>query len=188
MVKLMGHLGMALLWAAPVWFVWRWRVSLAFIALVLTTAMLPDVDLVLENVLPIDHHGITHTVVFVTVVALGAGAVAEYGLRSWVDRIWFRRRGIAISTGTTYVFIAGGFLLGGLSHLFADMLSAPDIAEPLEPLWPIFDKPVSVDVIWYSSFWWNVGLLTVAVLLHLVLAYAEVAVDHPFQVSGEAES
>lgn len=187
MVTLMGHLGMALLWGAPVWFVWPWRISLAFIALVLVTAMLPDIDLVLAGVLPIDHHGITHTVVFVTVVALGAGAVVEYGLKSWLDRTWFRKRGMTVSTGTMYVFTAGAFLLGGLSHLFADVLSAPDIAEPLEPLWPIFTEPVSVDLVWYASFWWNVGLLTVAILLHLALAYADVAIDHPFQVSREVD-
>lgn len=185
MVKLMGHLGIALLWAVPAWFVWEPRVSLAFVGFVLSTAMLPDVDLVLRDVLPIVHHGVTHTVVSVAVVSLIAGALVEYGLRSWLERRWFRRRGITVSSGALFLFVAGGFLLGGLSHLFADMLSAPDIADPIEPFWPLFDKPWSIDVLWYASTPWNVGLLAVGSAIHVALAYLDVRVEHPYSISVE---
>ena len=177
MVKLMGHLGMALLWSSPVWFVWEWRESVAFIALALTTAMLPDVDLVLENFLPISHHGITHTVVFVVGTSLLVGALVAYVTRTELGHGWARRYGVSVSGRGLFGFVAGAFALGGLSHIFTDMLSAPDIAEPLEPFWPFVDKPWSLDLIFYSSFWWNVGLLAVALALHLVIAYVTIDLD-----------
>ena len=182
MVDVMGHFGMALLWAIPAWFVWDGRVSIAFVAFVLATAMLPDIDLVLSRFLPIVHHGITHTVLFVTCVALIVGAIAEYGLRSRLERAWRKDENETISTGALFVFVTGGLLLGGYSHLFADMLSAPDIAKPVEPFWPLFDKPWAVDVIWYNSPWWNVALLALAVTIHLVLAYADFEIDHPYHL------
>jgi hypothetical protein len=61
---------MALLWALPAWVRWDGRVNLAFIGFTFATAMLPDLDLVLRSVLPITHHGITHTVLFVVALAL----------------------------------------------------------------------------------------------------------------------
>lgn len=71
---------------------------------------------------------------------------------------------------TVFVFATAGFLTGGLSHIFADLLSAPDIASPLEPLWPLYDKPIIVDVIYYDSVFWNFELLAVAIVVHLALA------------------
>ncbi|PSQ09036.1 metal-dependent hydrolase [Halobacteriales archaeon QS_5_68_33] len=179
MVKLMGHLGMALLWSLPVWFVWEWRVNLAFIGFALSTSMLPDVDLVLRDFLPVVHHGITHTVVFVVATGLVVGAVVEFGLRRWLDRAWFGQRGLAVSQWALFTFIAGGLVLGGFSHLFADMLSAPDIAAPVEPFWPVFDKPWSVDLIYYSAFAWNVGLLAVGILAHLAFAAVHLQFGEP---------
>ncbi|PSP82483.1 hypothetical protein BRC83_09290 [Halobacteriales archaeon QS_1_68_17] len=80
------------------------------------------------------------------------------------------------------VFAFGAFLLGGLSHLFADMLSAPDIAQPIEPFWPFLTKPWSVDLLWYNSPWWNAGLLAVAVLLHVAVAYAVEPFQHSYRI------
>lgn len=172
MVKLMGHIAMGLLWAIPAWFVWDGRVSLAFIGFVLATVMLPDVDLVLRYVIPtVDHHGVTHTVLFVTVVAALAGVLAASVLAPVLERWWKRSEDHRVSKRTIYLFVTGGLLLGGFSHLFADVLSSPDIAQPVEPLWPFLDKPISVDVIHYSSIWWNLGLLLVAIAIHLVLGY-----------------
>ncbi|MDS0284599.1 metal-dependent hydrolase [Haloarcula onubensis] len=178
MVDVMGHLAMALLWAFPAWALWEERVAPLFVGFAVTTAMLPDVDLVLRAVLPIQHHGVTHTIVFVTAVALVAGGVIEYGLRSRLERVWLGERGYRLTAGTLFVFVTAALLFGGYSHLFADMLSAPDIAPPVNPFWPFFDKPWSVDVIWYNSRMWNAGLLVVAVVLHVLAATAELSVPH----------
>lgn len=186
MVDVLGHFGMALMWALPAWFIWDGRVSLAMVALTLTTAMLPDVDLVLRDVMAVHHHGVTHTVVFVLTVALIAGALVEYGFGSFLKRKWLKAKGYTVSKGALFVFIAGGFTLGGFSHIFADMLSAPDISTPIEPLWPLIDKPWSIDVIWYANPWWNEGLLIVAVLLHIAAAYLDVHVEHPFRIERSA--
>lgn len=175
MVDVMGHVAMAALWALPAWYLWDARPSLAFVGLVLATAMLPDVDLLLRDVLPgVHHHGVTHTVVFVVGVALVAGVLAARALMPAIERWWIRSGSQAVPRLDVYAFVTGGLLLGGLSHLFADMLSAPDISQPVEPFWPFFDKPVSVDLIYYSSPVWNLGLLTVAALLHAVVAYADI--------------
>lgn len=180
----MGHMAFGLLAALSAWIVWDGRVSLAFIAFVLATVMLPDVDLVLSRILPtVHHHGVTHTILFVTVFAVLAGAVAAAVLTPLIERCWVKSEGHTVSRGTVYLFVAGGLLLGGLTHVFADMLSAPDAAQPVEPFWPFFDKPISVDLIYFSSFWWNVGLLAVAVVLHLVLFSADAfPFEHRYRV------
>ena len=59
MVKLMGHVAMGLLFALPAWYRWEGRLPLAFVGFVLTTVVLPDVDLVLSGVVPgVHHHGV----------------------------------------------------------------------------------------------------------------------------------
>jgi len=182
MVDVMGHLAMGLLWALPAWALWDGRLGLLFIGFTLSTAMLPDVDLVLQTFLPVQHHGITHTILFVTLVAFVAGGAFEYGLRSWLERQWLKKRGYRLSAGTLFVFVVAGLLLGGYSHLFADMLSAPDIAPPVNPFWPFFEKPWSVDVIWYNDRLWNAGLLVVAVVLHIIAASIDVSLSDRWSV------
>lgn len=170
----MGHLAIGLLAAAPAWFVWDGRVSLAFVAFVVSTVMLPDVDLVLRLAVPgVEHHGVTHTFVFILLVAVVAGVVAARGLAPHIERWWLRSEGHFVPRGEIYGFVTGGLVLGGASHVFADMLSAPDIAPPVSPLWPFVTEPISFDVIFYSSIWWNLGLLLVAGCVHAVLAYRD---------------
>jgi len=83
MVDVSGHFAMALLFAAPAWLVWGRRGSLTFAAFTLVTAMLPDTDLALRHVFPtVHHHGVTHTVVFVTVASVVAGAITARLLTS----------------------------------------------------------------------------------------------------------
>ncbi|WP_135534435.1 MULTISPECIES: metal-dependent hydrolase [Halostella] len=182
MVAPLGHLGMALLFAVPAWLLWDGRVSLAFIGFTVATANLPDLDLYL----PVPHHGVTHTIVFVTGVAVIVGAITEYALKERLDRLFLKERGYSASPGALFLFVAGGLFLGGMSHLFADTLSAPDIAKPLEPFWPFFDRPYFIDLVWYDSPWWNEGLLMLAVLVHLALAYVDLKVDHPYAISQQA--
>ena len=172
MVDVSGHLAMALLFAAPAWVLWSRRGALAFAGFSLVTAMLPDTDLVLKTVLPIEHHGVTHTLVFVAIMSVLCGAVAA---RVLTDRFnahrWIHSENI--SAETVFVFATSGFLTGGLSHIFADLLSAPDVAPPLKPLWPLYDQPIVIDVIYYDSPLWNFGLLAVALAVHVALARHE---------------
>ena len=174
MVDVAGHLGMALLLAAPAWLIWGRRGALGFTAFALLTAMLPDADLLLRHVLPVGHHGVTHTIGFVVPASLLGGAVAAWWLTDHLAAArWIRSE--QLRTETVFVFATAGLLVGGLSHLFADVLSAPDIAPPLAPLWPLYAQPIVVDVIYYDSPWWNFGLFGVAVALHLGLARLEAA-------------
>lgn len=164
-----GHIGMALLLSAVAWAIWTGRTPVMFAALSLVTAMVPDVDLVLRHVLPIEHHGITHTVVFVVVVAVVMGALATQLLREPLNRLWRRPKADRPSGRKLFWFVGGAFLVGGLAHIVTDLLSAPDIAEPLAPFWPVYDQHVVLDLVWYASPWANFGLLVAGVLAHLVL-------------------
>lgn len=175
MVDVLGHFAMAFLWAFPAWFRWDGRVSLAFIGLALSTAMLPDVDLVLRGFLPgVHHHGVTHTVLFVAAVAIVAGIAAAHVLAPVLERWWLRSEGHRIPRHEVHEFVTGGLLVGGLSHIFADMLSAPDISQPVEPLWPFMNVPISFDVVYYTAPTWNAGLLAFALVLHAVAGYVDI--------------
>ncbi|WP_049972460.1 metal-dependent hydrolase [Haladaptatus cibarius] len=169
MVDVSGHFGMALLFAAPAWAIWGRRGAIGFTAFALVTSMLPDVDLALRHVLPVSHHGITHTFLFVAVVSVLCGAVSARFLTTSLNaNRWIRST--EITGETVFVFATAGLLTGGISHIFADLLSAPDIAAPLSPLWPVYSDPIIIDVIYYDSPLWNFGLLAVAIGVHLVLA------------------
>ncbi|AGN02135.1 membrane-bound metal-dependent hydrolase [Salinarchaeum sp. Harcht-Bsk1] len=172
MVDVTGHFGMALLFAAPAWAIWGRRGALGFTAFAVVTAMLPDVDLVLRTHFPVTHHGVTHTVAFVALVSVLVGAFAARWL---TDSFNAHRliRSTTISEDIVFAFGTAGLFVGGASHIFADVPSAPDIAAPLSPFWPVYTKPVIVDVVYYDNPFWNVGLLAVAVSVHLVLAWHE---------------
>lgn len=184
MVDVTGHLAMALLFAAPAWLVWGRRGALGFTGFALVTAMLPDTDLVLQQVLPITHHGVTHTVVFVLLLSILVGAaVAKWLTPRFAATRWIRSTNIA--SETVFVFATAGLALGGISHLFADILSAPDIAAPLTPFWPLYSETVIVDVIYYDSPVWNFGLFAVAIGLHLVLArYKSAPLETRYRISN----
>lgn len=167
MVDVLGHLGMALLWATPAWFFWHRRVSLAFILFVLLTSMFPDVDLYLPRV---PHHGVTHTIVFVAGVALVGGALITIVVAPILRRWWRRDENEPASRASIYVFVVGGLLVGGLSHVFTDMFSTSSAERTVEPFWPFFDKPFSFYVIeQYSAPFWNGGLLAFAVVVHVLI-------------------
>jgi len=182
MVDVSGHFAMALLFAAPAWFVWGYRGALGFTGFALVTAMLPDTDLALRHVLPVTHHGVTHTLLFVVVVSVLGGVVAarllteRFNTHPWI-------RSTAITRETVFAFATSGLFVGGASHIFADLLSAPDIAAPLAPLWPFYREHVIIDVIYYQSPVWNFGLLAVAVLVHATLArYESYPLDTRFRI------
>ncbi|UPV75355.1 metal-dependent hydrolase [Halorussus limi] len=170
MVDVAGHLGMALVWLAPAWFVIdRRKTAATFVAVGFWFGMLPDVDLVLSNWFPtIKHHGVFHTVLVVTILAAIIGPLVGWILKTWLDDSeWFSEPAerSALSLGFVMVWVAG------LSHIFADMLSAPDIAEAIEPLWPLYQQSIGIDLVWYNATWFNWGLLALGVLLNVAFYY-----------------
>ena len=171
MVDVLGHLGMAMIWLAPAWFfIDRPKTAATFVFAGFWFGMLPDVDLVLSNyVAGIHHHGVVHTILTVTVAALVLGPILGWVLKKALGGTeWFSAR--AADRAHVMGFIA--VWVAGLSHLFADMLSAPDVASPIEPLWPLYNGPiVLVDVFWYSSFWATWALLAAGLVINLVLWY-----------------
>lgn len=169
MAELLGHLAMGLLFALPAWMLWDGRTAVAFIAFVVATSKLPDVDLALQNYgLPVQHHGVTHTVLFVFVFSVIVGLVAVMALRPVLQRWWRLTEDETIQKGTIYLFVTGGLTLGGVSHLFADLLAA-DSYEPIEPFWPVVQETYPIHVVHFTSPWLNLGLLVVASSIHVVV-------------------
>ena len=149
--------------------------------------MLPDVDLLLSKWFPsqVHHHGVTHTVLFVVSVSVVVAAlvVALFG-----DRIDRWTRGERFDRTSLFVFTGAALTLGGFSHLFADMLSAPDISTPIEPFWPFFQKPWSVDLVWYNSVWINFAFLAVMVVVHVAVWMAIDPLEHRYRVESPPDS
>ena len=156
-MHLPGHLGVALLLLAPLVVILGERTGLAFSLLAAPFSMLPDVDIALPAV---HHHGVTHTIPFVIGASLVIGAaLTVIYLALDVERRWMRGDH---STMEIFGFAAGAVLLPGLAHIGLDLLSAPDIAQPLEPLWPLYGAGVvSLDLLPVHSDLWNFGLLAV---------------------------
>lgn len=179
MVAPLGHVAMGLLWAVPAWFLWDGRISVAFVAFVVSTSLLPDIDYYLQAPVPgFHHHGVMHTALFVVVVAVLVGWLATTLVDRVVKRWWAREEEGWLAEREVYAFVTGGFILGGLSHLAADVLSAPDGSEPIEPLWPVVETAIGLDVVYYADPKWNLGLLSVAVALHAVLAYFDAGLTY----------
>jgi MFS family permease len=167
MVDVLGHLAVSLLWAIPAWFAWERRRTLMFLGLVLLTAMGPDVDLYIPW---LAHHGPTHTVLFVVAVGIGGGAVAT--LVATMLSEWFG--GSGEFRPRLYAFSTVALLVGGLSHVFIDLLSNSAAGQPLDPFWPFFKKPFHLYVInHYSAPMWNGFLLLGAITVHLFLFVLE---------------
>ena len=170
MVDVVGHLGMALIWLAPAWLVIdRVKTATTFVGVGFWFGLLPDSDLYIRRVLEtVKHHGVFHTILVVTIIAAVLGPVISWLLeRTLSGTEWFSRT----AERTTFAF---GFLMvwiPGLSHIFADMLSAPDISEPLEPFWPLYQQSLGIDVVWYSDPWVNWGLLILGLSLNIAVYY-----------------
>lgn len=176
MVDLAGHVAFGLLFALPAWLVWNERASIGYIALAMVASLLPDIDLWLVKLFPraIHHHGVTHTVLFVIVTSLVGAAIVAALFTSRIDR-WIDSE--VFDRSRVFAFSFLGLLAGGLSHVVADMLSAPDISTPIEPLWPLVDGSWGLDLVWYNARWINAGFLVVMVGVHFVVAYLTTSSD-----------
>jgi inner membrane protein len=154
-----GHIGMALLFAAPAWLVFsEWKSSVAFTALAASTGMLPDSDLVLMKYFFVEHHGLTHSFVFTIPTALVLGAV--------VAGAYIAVRGTLRTSKLAIVgFAALGLFTGMTAHMFADILTTPDIAPPIKPLYPLLTDRVILDVAFVKSKLWNLGTLALGIVV-----------------------
>lgn len=162
MVDPIGHVGMALLWLSVGWARYDRRAALGFVALGVPFGLLPDVDLWLRAVLPtVKHHGVTHTALFATLVAVFVGTALGRWLLPWMEE----RCVPAADVGNRYVYAVGAVWVAGLSHVFGDVLSAPDVAEAVEPFWPLSGRPVGLDVVYYDDPVFNWGLLLAGAVL-----------------------
>jgi len=124
MVDITGHIAFGLLFLLPAWFLQSRRVSITFAALGVLTSLLPDVDLWLVKPFPdrFHHHSVTHTVVLASIAAgILAAAVLTEPLECRLGRDRF-------DATSMFAFPTLAFLLGGLSHVFADIPSALDIS------------------------------------------------------------
>jgi len=170
MVDVIGHLGMALIWLAPVWFfIESTKAAVTFVGVGFWFGALPDIDLYLRRVLgTVKHHGVIHTLLAVTLIALVVSPLVGWILKRTIggsDWLPPEAEDRAVSFGAVTVWIAG------VSHIFADMLSAPDIAEAIEPFWPLYQQSIGIDLVWYNNPWFNWGLLLVGLGLNAALYY-----------------
>jgi len=152
MVDVLGHLAIGLLCTVPAWVYWKEEVAFTFVAVVLSTVVIPDIDLYLPWV---SHHGPTHTVLFVGIVAIAGGAVFErFAPRFLRDELRDDLRR-AVPLGL-FGFAAGALLVGGASHVFVDSLSTSPAGQPITPLWPLVETTSSVHVLRrFSAPIWN---------------------------------
>ncbi|KTG10133.1 hypothetical protein AUR64_11090 [Haloprofundus marisrubri] len=169
MVDVSGHLGLALIALSPAWFLVDRDSALLFVGLGLPFGMLPDIDLYLSKAIAtVQHHGVTHTLLFVGIVSV---VLAPLLGRTVVP--WAANRGLLSRTADALdrpsVFAGLAVFVGGAAHVFGDILSAPDISQPIEPLWPFVQGSVGIDVVYYNSNPVNFGLLAAGVLLNVVL-------------------
>ena len=171
MVDVLGHLGMALIWLVPAWyFVDQRKTAALFVAVGFWFGLLPDMDLYLSNWFTgIHHHGVFHTVLVVTLLAVVIGPLVGVVFRRIGENSeWFSARAQEHATGIGFIAV----WIPGISHLFADMLSAPDVSTRIEPLWPIVKgQIVLLDVFWYTSWWATWGLLVLGVAVNVAAWY-----------------
>ncbi|WP_224447022.1 metal-dependent hydrolase [Haloprofundus salilacus] len=169
MVDVSGHLGIALIALAPAWLLVDRESALLFVALGLPFGMLPDVDLYLRASLQtVQHHGVTHTLLFVGIASVVLGPCLG---RTLLPRLAasdsLSRTADALDAPATFAGLA--VLVAAASHLVGDILSAPDISQPIEPFWPVFEQSLGLDLVYYDSNPVNFGLLAAGVLLNVGL-------------------
>jgi len=186
MVDILGHLGMALLWLAPAWLAFEHsKTAATFVIAGLPFGLGPDLDLIFSQIFQtIRHHGIFHTILAVTVLATIVGpGVGRLVHRVAGDADWisFETRRDSYRFGFLAVWIAG------CSHIFADMLSAPDIAQAVEPFWPLYFESISFDLVWYNASWFNWGLLIAGIVVNTALYFYASRIHRPAAVDNSSE-
>lgn len=161
---------MALLWLAPAWLVVDDARTAAVVVLVGTPlGMLPDLDLYLRLVVPtVKHHGVFHTLLAVAAFAVVLGPLLGSALRAVEDAVE-RVELPADARSNATELAAATVLVAGSAHVFADVLSAPDIADAIEPFWPVYPHRPGIDVLYYDDPFWNAAFLVAGVAVNVAL-------------------
>lgn len=134
----LGHYGVALLFAAPVAYVLGRRSGTVFTVFVLLVALLPDID---RSIPYVQHHGVTHTVLFAVVSGLVLGLIVTGLYLAYVAM-----KGLPaysrLTTRSVFLWSTAGVFLGVVSHVTADVLVLLPGTQPVSPFWPLFEwKP-----------------------------------------------
>ena len=162
-----GHIGMALLFAAPAWLAFdQFRAGLAFSALAALTGMFPDLDIYVMRYVFIEHHGVMHSLVFLIPAALVLGAIVSAGYLVVRD-------GDRPSAGAVYAFASLALFTGMVSHMVGDVLTSPDIAPPIKPFYPLLQTPIVLDAAFVKSNLWNLGPLALGIVTQVGLGARE---------------
>jgi membrane-bound metal-dependent hydrolase YbcI (DUF457 family) len=162
-----GHLGVALLLAAPAWLIFdQFKAGLAFSGLAALTAMFPDTDLYVMRYVFIEHHGLMHSLVFLIPAALLLGAVVAGAYLAVRD-------GDQPSATAVYAFVTVALFTGMLAHMAGDVLTSPDVAPPIKPLYPIVESRFVLDAAFVKSNLWNLGPLALGIVVQTGLGLRE---------------
>lgn len=160
-------MGMALLFAAPAWFAFHGaRTKVAYVLLAASMGMFPDSDLLWMRYFFIEHHGLTHSFLFLIPAALVLGAIVTGVYLAYRD-------GDRPGAWAVYGFVVLALFTGMLSHVFADVLTSPDIAPPIKPLYPLVKTSFVLDAAYVKSNLWNLGTLALGIVVQLGLALNE---------------
>jgi membrane-bound metal-dependent hydrolase YbcI (DUF457 family) len=159
-----GHIGLALLFAAPAWLVFDgFRTGLAFSALAALTGMFPDLDIYVMRYLFVEHHGVMHSLTFLVPAALVLGGLVTGGYLAVRD-------GDRPSAGAAFAFVTVALFTGMVAHMTGDVLTSPDIAPPIKPLYPLVETQLVFDAAFVKSNVWNLGPLALGLLTQGALA------------------
>jgi membrane-bound metal-dependent hydrolase YbcI (DUF457 family) len=159
-----GHIGLALLFAAPAWLVFEeFKAGLAFSSLAALTGMFPDLDIYVMRYVFVEHHGLMHSLTFLVPAALVLGGVVAGGYLAV-------RSSDHPSAAAVYGFVTVALFTGMLAHMAGDVLTSPDIAPPIKPLYPIIDSRFVLDAAFVKSNLWNLGPLALGLLVQGTLA------------------
>lgn len=158
-----GHIGLALLFAAPAWLVFdQFRAGLAFSALAALTGMFPDLDIYVMRYVFIEHHGVMHSLAFLVPAALVLGGIFTGG--------YLAVRDDHPAATTVFAFVTVALFTGMVAHMVGDILTSPDIAPPIKPLYPLVDSRFVLDAAFVKSNLWNLGPLALGLVTQGSLA------------------
>ena len=159
-----GHIGLALLFAAPAWLVFnQFKAGLAFSALAALTGMFPDLDIYVMRYVFIEHHGLMHSLTFLIPAALVLGGVVTGGYLAVRDDDH-------PAAASVFAFVTVALFVGMFSHMVGDVLTSPDIAPPIKPLYPVVDSRFVLDAAFVKSHLWNLGPLALGLVTQGALA------------------
>lgn len=159
-----GHIGLALLFAAPAWLVFEeFKAGLAFSALAALTGMFPDLDIYVMRHVFIEHHGLMHSLTFLIPAALVVGGILTGGYLAV-------RSSDRPSAAAVYGFVTLALFVGMFAHMTGDVLTSPDIAPPVKPLYPVVDQRFVLDAAFVKSNLWNLGTLALGIVTQGALA------------------